>query len=103
MNYRCDNKQKALSFGKFPDLSLAKAREVRDIAREALALGLDAAEERKAGEREAGAKRSETFTIISEEWLDRLTLEGRATRTLAKPRWVICLSQTYLFLSCCRF
>lgn len=48
MNYRYDRKQKTLSFGKFPDLSLAKAREVRDIAREALALGLDPAEERKA-------------------------------------------------------
>lgn len=89
MNYRYDNKQKTLSFGKFPDLSLAKAREVRDIAREALALGLDPAEERKAREREARAKRSETFKIISEEWLDRLTLEGRATKTLAKLRWMV--------------
>lgn len=38
MNYRYDRKQKTLSFGQSPDLSLAKAREVRDIAREALAL-----------------------------------------------------------------
>jgi len=38
MNYRYDRKPKTLSFGQSPDLSLAKAREVRDIAREALAL-----------------------------------------------------------------
>lgn len=89
MNYRFDRKQKTLSFGNFPDLSLAKAREVRDIAREALALGLDPAEERKAREREARIRRSETFKVISDEWLDRLTLEGRATKTLAKLRWMI--------------
>ncbi len=89
MNYRYDKKQKTLSFGKFPDLSLAKAREVRDIAREALALGLDPAEERKAREREAKARRSETFKVISDEWLDRLTLEGRASKTLAKLRWMV--------------
>jgi len=89
MNYRFDRKKKTLSFGKFPDLSLAKAREVRDIAREALALGLDPAKERKAREREARIRGAETFKVISDEWLDRLTLDGRASKTLAKLRWMI--------------
>lgn len=73
-----------MSFGNCPVLSLAKAREPRGIVHEALALGLDPAEERKAKERQARARRSETFMIISDEWLDRLTLEGRASKTLAK-------------------
>lgn len=89
MNYRFANKQKTLAFGNFPDLSLAKARELRATAREALALGRDPAEERKAKDREQNARLTETFGIISQEWLDRLKLEGRADNTLAKLRWLV--------------
>ncbi|WP_264419286.1 tyrosine-type recombinase/integrase [Novosphingobium sp. KCTC 2891] len=92
MNYRFAGKQKTLSFGNFPDLSLAKARELRAAAREALALGRDPAEERKAREREATARLIETFGVISEEWLDRLQLEGRAEKTLAKLRWMVSMA-----------
>jgi len=59
------------------------------IAREALALGRDPAEDRKAKEREAKAKQDETFKVISDEWLERLTREGRAPKTLAKLRWMV--------------
>ncbi|WP_371863214.1 tyrosine-type recombinase/integrase [Novosphingobium sediminis] len=52
-------------------------------------MGLDPAEERKAREREARVRRSETFKVISDEWLERLTLEGRAAKTLAKLRWMV--------------
>jgi hypothetical protein len=58
MNYRFDKKQKTIAFGNFPDLSLARARELRGIAREALALGRDPAEDRKAKEREARSRRA---------------------------------------------
>lgn len=92
MNYRYGNKQKTLAFGNYPDLSLAKARELRGIAREALALARDPAEDRKAREREADAKLAETFKYISDEWLQRLTLEGRAAKTLAKLRWMVDLA-----------
>lgn len=92
MNYRFAGKQKTLSFGNFPGLSLAKARELRAAAREALALGRDPAEERKAREREATARLTETFGVISEEWLDRLQLEGRAEKTLAKLRWMVSMA-----------
>ena len=57
MNYRFASKQRTLAFGNFPDLSLAKARELRAAAREALALGRDPAEERKAKERETKASK----------------------------------------------
>jgi integrase len=89
MNYRFASKQKTLAFGNFPDLSLAKARELRAVAREALALGRDPAEDRKAKEREAKARSAETFKLISDEWLERLALEGRAQKTLAKLRWLV--------------
>src|SRR3546814_5917370 len=37
MNYRFEGRQKTLAFGSYPDVSLAKAREKRTAAREALA------------------------------------------------------------------
>lgn len=92
MNYRFLGQQKTLSFGNYPDVSLAKAREKRSAAREALADGRDPFEVRKANVREAKAKLEETFKAIAVEWLSRLELEGRAPATLQKLRWLLDLS-----------
>src|SRR3546814_8394752 len=89
MNYRFEGRQKTLAFGSYPDVSLAKAREKRTAAREALAEGLDPFEVKKAKAREAKAKSEETFKAIGEEWFTRLELQGRAPRTLEKMRWLL--------------
>src|SRR3546814_9487296 len=86
MNYRFEGRQKTLAFGSYPDVSLAKAREKRTAAREALAEGLDPFEVKKAKAREAKAKSEETFKAIGEEWFTRLELQGRAPKTLEKMR-----------------
>jgi len=80
MSYRFAGRQKTLSFGNYPDVTLAKAREKRNAARESLADGLHPAEVRKARVREAKAKAEETFSAVGEEWFGRLVLEGRAPR-----------------------
>ena len=92
MNYSFLGKQKTLSFGSYPEVSLAKAREKRTAAREALADGQDPAEVRKAKVREAKAKSEETFKAIADEWLTRLEIEGRAPETLQKMRWLVDLA-----------
>jgi len=92
MNYSFLGKQKTLSFGSYPEVSLAKAREKRTAAREALADGQDPAELRKAKVREAKAKSEETFKAIANEWLARLEIEGRAAKTLQKMRWLLDLA-----------
>jgi len=89
MNYRFLGRQKTLSFGNYPDVSLAKAREKRSEAREALADGRDPAEVRKEKVREQRAKAEETFRAIADEWFSRLALEGRAPKTLQKMRWLL--------------
>jgi integrase len=88
-NYRFDGKQKTLAFGNFPDLPLAKARDMRASAREALALGKDPAEVRRENEREAKARSQDTFDAISTEWLDKLERDGRSTATMTKMRWLV--------------
>lgn len=45
--YRINGKEKKLSFGKYPDVSLQAARKRRDEARSAVAAGVDTAEEKK--------------------------------------------------------
>ncbi len=39
LKYRIDGKEKLLSFGPYPDVSLAEAREKRDQARKVIAAG----------------------------------------------------------------
>jgi integrase len=46
--YRVAGKEKRLSLGVYPEISLAKAREARDECRKLLARGIDPAEQRKA-------------------------------------------------------
>lgn len=89
MNYRFSGKQKTLSFGSYPDVSLAKARDWRSSARELLAEGKDPAEVRKEEERAERGKSNASFRIIGDEWLDRLGKEGRTDNTLGKMRWLL--------------
>ncbi|HRX39665.1 MAG TPA: Arm DNA-binding domain-containing protein, partial [Parvularculaceae bacterium] len=46
LKYRNLGKENVLSFGAYPEVSLAKARKARDAAREKLAEGLNPAAER---------------------------------------------------------
>ena len=46
MGYRFEGKQKLLSFGAYPAVSLKDARQRRDAARELLAKGIDPREEK---------------------------------------------------------
>jgi integrase len=89
MNYRFDGKQKTIAFGNYPDLSLAKARDMRAFAREALAEGKDPMEAKRQKEREAKARAADTFRTISDEWLQKLEREGRSSSTLTKLRWLV--------------
>ncbi|AOR76586.1 tyrosine-type recombinase/integrase [Novosphingobium resinovorum] len=63
--YRFDGKQKTLSLGPYPSVSLAKARELRQEARTQLHLGHDPAEVRK----QEVVESSQTFHSVSREWL----------------------------------
>ena len=64
--YRSGGKEKRLSLGVYPDVSLKSAREKRDSARQQLAAGIDPGQARKAEKfAQAGA---ESFEAIAREW-----------------------------------
>lgn len=56
LKYRFYGKERQLTFGSYPEVSLAGAREKRDAARKQVAAGIDPGEVRKA-EKRTGEKR----------------------------------------------
>src|SRR3546814_20346639 len=68
MNYRFEGRQKTLAFGSYPDVSLAKAREKRTAAREAMAEGLDPFEVKKAKRSEERREGKEGVRKCRSRW-----------------------------------
>ena len=66
--YRYDNKEKLLSLGVYPDVSLKDARERRDEARKLLADGIDPGENRKAQKAARLDRASNSFEVVAREW-----------------------------------
>lgn len=69
--YRFNNKEKLLSLGIYPDISLKEARDRRDSARNLVANGIDPSEHRKAHKTAAIEKHSNNFESIAREWLTK--------------------------------
>ncbi|MDR1686246.1 MAG: tyrosine-type recombinase/integrase [Desulfovibrio sp.] len=87
MAYRFDGKQKLLSFGAYPAVSLKDARARREEAKEYLAKGIDPGVHKQAAKAAAEAK-GKTFARVAEEWFSTLASERRP-RTQAKSKWVL--------------
>lgn len=64
-NYRFGGKQQSLALGAYPDVSLVRARELRDEARRLLAAGVNPSERRKAEKAAARAARQEAETAFT--------------------------------------
>jgi integrase len=69
LKYRIDGKEKLLSFGTYPDVSLADAREKRDQARKLIAAGTDPSELRKANKAGKNERAANSFEVIARLWL----------------------------------
>lgn len=89
--YRFLGKQKLLSFGGYPVLGLADARQKRDEAKRLLADGVDPSEAKRAARVEAQAA-AITFGSVADEYVAKLEREGRAEVTLSKLRWLLSLA-----------
>lgn len=69
LKYRLDGKEKTLSLGVYPDVSLADAREKRDQARKVIAAGSDPSEVRKANKASRTEHTANSFEVITRIWL----------------------------------
>lgn len=89
MKYRVAGREKHLSFGSHPSVSLARARQLRDEARALLASGADPGEvkqERKRAERD---RRRITFASQAETFMEKARREGKAKATMDKTQWLL--------------
>jgi len=84
--YRFAGKQKLLSLGSYPVISLADARQARDEAKRLLKAGADPAQQRKF---QKVSSPKDTFRSIADEYVDKLKKEGRAHRTISKVKWLL--------------
>jgi len=70
--YRFGGKEKKLSFGPYPEVSLAEARTKKDEARKHIVNGIDPGAVRKAM-KQVEAAETETFEVIAREWHTKFT------------------------------
>jgi integrase len=71
LKYRFDGKEKLLSLGVYPDVSLKQARERRDDARKLVADGVDPSKNRKAKKAARADRAGNSFEVVAREWFSK--------------------------------
>lgn len=71
LRYRFRGKEKLLSLGVYPDVSLKDARERRDTARKLLAHDTDPSEHRKAHKSAKAEAAANSFEVVAREWFGK--------------------------------
>lgn len=89
LKYRYLGKERVLSFGAYPIVSLADAREKRDAAKKLLANGKDPATERRLERLASETAARNTFGLVAAEYIKNLEDGGMAEITVAKNRWLL--------------
>ena len=76
LKYRFGGKEKLLTFGPYPAVTLVEARDKREAALRLLREGIDPAVEKKQREAAAAVAAGNTFRVLAEEW-----------HAVKKPTW----------------
>jgi len=79
--YRFQKKEKLLSLGIFPDVSLKEARDRRDLERKKLASKVDPALNRKAIKAVEADHLANSFEVVAREWIDKQSSVWAASNT----------------------
>jgi len=82
-------KERLITHGSYPAVSLAKARRRRDEVREQLEDGVDPATQRKLDKINAETQARTTFKLVAEEYLENSKERGLAPSTMKKKRWFL--------------
>lgn len=87
--YRFAGKPKQLSFGPYPIVSLADARQKREDAKKLLLDGQDPSAARKLAKVHSEIAKGNTFGLLAEEYIARLEARESAPATIDKNRWLL--------------
>ena len=80
--------EKLLSLGGYPAVSLKRARELRDDAREQHAAGIDPAVKKQRDKQVAKVGAANTFEMIAAKYIERCRRDGLADTTVRKREWM---------------
>lgn len=89
LRYRFNGKENILSFGKYPIITLADARQKRNEAKKLLYEGIDPAVKRKTEKIAAKNAARETFGLVADEYLQQMEDNGSSPATMAKNTWLL--------------
>ena len=88
MDYTFAGKRKTLALGVYPAVSLAKARQRRDKARELLADGIDPSTAKREEKQATAAAAANTFEAVALAWLDKTAAERIASTQDKITNWL---------------
>jgi hypothetical protein len=98
LRYPFQGKEKMISLGVYPDVSLSMARDRRDAARRMVADGKDPSAERQAEKQAMQASGNCTFEVIARHYLAQLARKVRkakaSIKTYKKAKWML---ETFIF------
>jgi integrase len=84
VKYRLHGKEGLLSLGAYPAITLLQARQLRDEARAQVAIEIDPSEVKREKAALIKQNHANTFESVAENYLNKITIEGRAEVTLKK-------------------
>jgi integrase len=87
--YHHMGKEKMLTLGPYPAISLADARTRRDEAKKLLANGVDPSAQRKQTKIEARKAKENTFGLIAAEFIATMKANRAAEATVTKTTWLL--------------
>ena len=88
--YRFGGKEKKMPIGQFPEVGLAHARRIRDVARVKIAEGLDPMLQRKREKMTARINSANSFELVALEYIEeKMVRQNLAEATLRKARWFL--------------
>lgn len=98
MAYSFSGKQRVLSFGAYPAVSLADARKKRTEAKTLVAEGIDPGHQAKLDKIALKGSTDNTFSTIADELITKIKREGKAAATISKKEWLLSLARPDLGL-----
>lgn len=87
LKYRFFGIERNLSFGHYPQVSLKQARQKRDEARAMLAEGIDPIADKQQRALKAALAAATTFSVVADEYIEKMAREGKTPATIRKARW----------------
>lgn len=85
--FRFDGKEKRMSFGTYPEISLQEARDFRSEARKLVAKSIDPLQVREAKKQHQRTIQENTFKKVALEWYDNQTNLAETTKRLHMRRF----------------